>query len=393
MLARNRAATWMVAMTLTAICCAAQTPQPGTVPQTGSGASGSGATGSPASESATSGPAASGPAASGTAAPTTSPQGAGAQTADQMPGSSAQPGPATATTGPDHSGPAHLKQKPSTPEKNKLAPANGGLTFLPELKPTDGVVNLAAEKSGDAQIAGEASAMRVKPVLLDRAVAVINGEVILASDVREEQRFAVFEPLSVPRGEFTPMEAMQHIVNRTLLLDQMQEQELTPPPADSKVDEQIAYLREHLPACVGQSCETEAGWRRFLAARGFTEAELHTRWKQRMQILDFIGVRFRTGIRIARPEIETYYKEKLVPVFEARKLKPPPLAQVSDRIDEVLLQEHVNVLLSDYLSSLKDAGSVQILDPQYNSLGTSPAPGPTPSGADVTRPGPTGGEQ
>jgi hypothetical protein len=310
-----------------------------------------------------------------------------------MPGSSAQQGPATATTGPDHSGPAHLKQKPSTPEKNKLAPANGGLTFLPELKPTDGVVNLAAEKSGDAQIAGETSAMGVKPMLLDRAVAVINGEVILASDVREEQRFAVFEPLSVPRGEFTPMEAMQHIVNRTLLLDQMQEQELTPPPSDSKVDEQITYLREHLPACVEQSCETEAGWRRFLAAHGFTEAELHTRWKQRMQILDFIGVRFRTGIRIARPEIETYYKEKLVPVFEARKLKPPPLAEVSDRIDEVLLQEHVNALLSDYLLSLKDAGSVQILDPQYNSLGASPASGPTSSGGDFARPGRNGGEQ
>ncbi|HEX4581620.1 MAG TPA: hypothetical protein VH139_06145 [Acidobacteriaceae bacterium] len=308
-----------------------------------------------------------------------------------MPGSSAQQGAATATAA-DHSGPVHLKQKPSTPEKNKLAPANGGLTFLPELKPTDGVVNLPAEKSGDAQIASEASAMGVKPVLLDRAVAVINGEVILASDVREEQRFAVFEPLSVPRGEFTPMEAMQHIVSRTLLLDQMQEQELTPPPSDSKVDEQIAYLREHLPACVGQGCETEAGWRRFLAARGFTEAELHRRWKQRMQILDFIGVRFRTGIRIARPEIEAYYKEKLVPVFEARKLTPPPLAQVSDRIDEVLLQEHVNVLLSDYLLSLKDAGSVQILDPQYNSLGTSPASGPTPSGADVMRPGRNGGE-
>jgi hypothetical protein len=111
-----------------------------------------------------------------------------------------------------------------------------------------------------------------------------------------------------------------------------------------------------------------------------------------MRIVDFVGVRFRTGIRITRPEIETYYKEKLVPAFEARKLKPPPLAQVSNRIDEVLLQQHVNVLLNDYLRSLKDAGSVQILDPQYNSLGTSPASGPTPA-ADVARPGRTGGEQ
>ena len=58
-----------------------------------------------------------------------------------------------------------------------------------------------------------------------------------------------------------------------------------------------------------------------------------------------------------------------MPEFEKRKLKPPPLEQVSDRIDEVLLQQHVNVLLGDYLRSLKDAGSVQILDPQYNSSG------------------------
>jgi peptidyl-prolyl cis-trans isomerase SurA len=339
-------AAWWLAMMLAAMCCAAQTSQTPSAAQPGTGAP-------------------------------------GAQ------------GPAAPTTTPSTSGSGQLGQKPTAPEKNKLAPEDGGLTFLPELKPTDGVVNLAAQKSGDAQIAGEASAAGEKPMLLDSAVAVINGEVILASDVREQQRFAVFEPLSAPRGEFTAMEAMQQIVNRTLLLDQMQEQALASPPADSKVDEQLAYLREHLPACAGQSCETEAGWQRFLAAHGFTEAELHTRWKQRMQILDFVGVRFRTGIRITKPEIETYYKETLVPEFETRKLKPPPLAQVSDRIDEVLLQEHVNVLLNDYLRSLKDAGSVQILDPQYNSLGNpSPSSGPTPAvGADVSRPGHNGGEQ
>jgi peptidyl-prolyl cis-trans isomerase SurA len=338
-------AAWWLAMMLAAMCCAAQTSQTPSAAQPGTGAP-------------------------------------GAQ------------GPAAPTTTPSTSGSGQLGQKPTAPEKNKLAPEDGGLTFLPELKPTDGVVNLAAQKSGDAQIAGEASAAGEKPMLLDSAVAVINGEVILASDVREQQRFAVFEPLSAPRGEFTAMEAMQQIVNRTLLLDQMQEQALASPPADSKVDEQLAYLREHLPACAGQSCETEAGWQRFLAAHGFTEAELHTRWKQRMQILDFVGVRFRTGIRITKPEIETYYKETLVPEFETRKLKPPPLAQVSDRIDEVLLQEHVNVLLNDYLRSLKDAGSVQILDPQYNSLGNpSPSSGVTTGAADFTQSGRTGGEQ
>jgi peptidyl-prolyl cis-trans isomerase SurA len=351
MMAR-RQATWLLAMMLTAMCAAAQSAQPGTAPS-----------------------------------------GAGSQGSEQTTGSSAQQGPVTATTGSDPSGAVHLGQKPSTPGKNRLAPEDGGLTFLPELKPTDGVVNLAPQKSGDAQIASDAEALHEKPMLMDQAVAVINGEVILASDVREQQRFAVFEPLSAPGGEFTPMQAMQQIVNRTLLMGQMQEQELAPPPADSAVDEQIALLRKHMPACAGQNCETEEGWRRFLAARGFTEAELHMRWKERMRILEFVGVRFRTGIRITKPEIETYYKEELLPEFETRKLQPPPLALVSDRIEEVLLQQHVNVLMNDYLRSLKDAGSVQILDPQYNSLGIGPSSNTPAGGADFTRPGRNGGEQ
>lgn len=281
-----------------------------------------------------------------------------------------------------------IESRKINPKHNKLAPENGGLTFLPELKPTDGVVNLAPQKTGETQLASEAATMNEKPMLLDRAVAVINGEMILASDVREEQQFAVFEPYSVPGGEFTPLEAMQHIVNRKLLLDQMADQQLTEGPSDAEVDKQIDELRKHIPACAGQGCETEEGWQRFLAAHDLTDKALHERWKERMQILDFIGERFRTGIHITKPEIESYYKDKLVPVFEARKLKPPPLAQVSDRIEEVLLQQHVNVLLGDYLRSLKDAGSVLILDAQYNSLGNSPSSGSS-SGTGGDYPGPS----
>jgi peptidyl-prolyl cis-trans isomerase SurA len=115
-----------------------------------------------------------------------------------------------------------------------------------------------------------------------------------------------------------------------------------------------------------------------------------------MQILNFVEVRFRTGIRIAKPEIERYYRETLVPQFEARKVKAPPLAVLSPRIDEVLLQQHVNVLLTDYLRSLKDAGNVQILDPAYNELGnqTSQPPVTAAVSSNNVKPGTrSGGEE
>jgi hypothetical protein len=261
-----------------------------------------------------------------------------------------------------------------------------GLTFLPELRPTDGAPSLPPEATRPPARPGQ--------LTLDRAVAVINGEVILASDVREQQHFAVFEPVAVPNGEFTPMQAMQQLVNRTLLLQQMAEQQLTQPPSDEAVDKQIDELRRHIPGCVEQHCETDDGWRRFLAAHGYTVAEFHRRWKERIQILNFVEVRFRTGIRIAKPEIERYYRETYVPQFEARKVKAPSLAAVAPRIDEVLLQQHVNVLLGDYLRSLKDAGNVQILDPAYNELGSPSSPQPTTADNGTVSPVTgTGGQQ
>ena len=277
--------------------------------------------------------------------------------------------PVTTSARPDAAIPTEANQLSTVHGVDKLDEQDRDLTFLPELLPTDGVLDLASQQTGDAEVAREAGALHQQPMLLDRAVAVIDGEVILESDVREQQNFAVFEPYSVPGGQFTAMQAMRQMVNRTLLLQQMAQQQLVPPPTDAAVDQQIDDLRKHMPACDGQHCETAAGWQRFLAAHGFSKGQLHTHWKERMQILSFVEIRFRTGIRISKSEIETYYKQSLVPEFQQRKLPPPPLAKVSDRIDEVLLQQHVNVLLNDYLRSLKDAGNVQIIDPKYNDLG------------------------
>lgn len=313
-------------------------------------------------------------------------QGAGTSGATGVlvpPEASTQPSPRTATNQPTGTGAVQAKSMPSSPKDDKPTHSNSGLTFLPELKPTDGVTDLSQLHAGEKH---PEQAPDADATLLDRAAAVIDGEVILESDVRDQQHFAVFQPYAATGDSLTPLEAMREIVNRTLLLHQMTEQQLVTPPTDAQVDEQIASLRRHIPACAGQQCETEEGWRRFLTKEGYTEQELHERWKQRMEILNFIEVRFRTGIRIAQPEIEKYYNEKLVPEFAERKLPAPPLATVSARIDEVLLQQHVNVLLDDYLRSLKDAGSVRILDQAYNSLG-QPSAGEAGAQPGATDPG------
>ena len=88
------------------------------------------------------------------------------------------------------------------------------------------------------------------------------------------------------------------------------------------------------------------------------------RWRQRMQILSFIDTRFRAGIRISKQDIEEYYTKTLIPQFKNQHAPPPKLDAVSSRIEEVVLQERVNVLLQDWIKSLREQGNVTILGPR-----------------------------
>ena len=205
-------------------------------------------------------------------------------------------------------------------------------------------------------------------VLLDRVVAVINGDVILESDVLEEEQFVQLQPYHAP-GEGAPKEqALQHLINRTLILQQIKEQQNPLQVTPAELSTQLTDLRKHLPACGNGKCESEAGWQALLATHGFNGDQFDHRWRQRVLVLKFIEQRFRSGIRISRPEILAYYNTYFVPQFQKRKLTAPPLASVSARIDEILLQQHVNGLLSEWLDTLKQEGSVAILDPQYGLI-------------------------
>jgi peptidyl-prolyl cis-trans isomerase SurA len=206
-------------------------------------------------------------------------------------------------------------------------------------------------------------------VVLDHVVAVINGTVILESDVREEMRYAVLQQFIITPARNTPQRALERLIDRDLILQQMRISQSVTYPTDEEVKQRLSQLRGLIPECAQYHCETEAGWQAFLKAKGLTEKEVEAHWRQRMAILSFIESRFGAGIHISPAEIETYYQKTLIP--ELHGLKPPPLANVSSRIQEILLQQQVSSLLLEWLQSLKDEGSVSILDPAYGKVGTT----------------------
>ena len=201
------------------------------------------------------------------------------------------------------------------------------------------------------------------PLLLDRVVAIVNGDVLLQSDVEEEARFAAFQPFSEHTRGDPQKEALDRLIDRSLIEQQMRGQAAMPAITDAQLDKELTQLRKDLPACARYACRTDAGWKTFCSLQGFTEDEVSEHWRTRMALLAFIEQRFRTGIRISQSDIAAYYTREFVPRFKERNLNAPSLDSVSSRIQEILLQQKVNVLLGEWLNSLRDQGSVQILDP------------------------------
>jgi peptidyl-prolyl cis-trans isomerase SurA len=198
-------------------------------------------------------------------------------------------------------------------------------------------------------------------VVLDRVIAVVNGDVILESDVDEERRFEEIQPFRSAQDS-TRAKIIGRLIDRELILQQAA---LEPEDqvSDQALDQQITAVRTEIPACKQYHCETDEGWAKFLSDHGFTVAEFRSRWRQRMQLLKFVEVRFRSGISISDDEIKAYYEKTMLPEYARRKATPPPLDRIRRRIEEVLLQQQVGALLDDWLKSLRAEGSVQILTP------------------------------
>jgi peptidyl-prolyl cis-trans isomerase SurA len=197
---------------------------------------------------------------------------------------------------------------------------------------------------------------------VDRVVAIVNGQLILDSDVDRERRFAELLPYGEATGPYNRDAAIERLINRDLILQQV---ELQPGAAVSQeaAAKDLEALRKSIPTCAKYQCETEEGWDKFLATEGFTDESLTSLWRQRMEVLDFIELRFRMGIRITPAEIQEYYEKTLLPEYAAQHATAPPVRAISKRIQEVLLQQRVSKLLDDWLDSLRAQGNVVVLHP------------------------------
>jgi hypothetical protein len=219
---------------------------------------------------------------------------------------------------------------------------------------------LAAQGSGNT---AAPPTDNISTFTLDRVVAVVNNQAVLASDVEQQVELSIFEPRSTGRGTTSPQRALQQLISVALIQQQIREEDAQiADPTPQEIAARVMEVRTESPACAGQNCTTDTGWQAFLAVHHLTAERVNAYFHRRLQILRFIELRFRQGISISPEEIKAYYTDTLLPQYPPGQATPT-LDQVAPRIREILLQQHVNVLFSDWLDNLRKEGQIEVLDP------------------------------
>jgi hypothetical protein len=197
-----------------------------------------------------------------------------------------------------------------------------------------------------------------RPQVLDRVVVSIENSVITQSDVEREYRLEMF--LSQGRVPAAPPDPAAFQQTQSKLINQdLLQQELSAYPVNAKEIQRRAA--ERLSA-VRRMFKSDADFQAALCAVGMSSRELLDHLEEQQRILRMIDERLRPAAGVTQEEIEDYYRTTFVPEFKKQsRSAPPSVADVQDKIQEILVQKKINQLLDEWLSELRKDHHVRII--------------------------------
>lgn len=196
--------------------------------------------------------------------------------------------------------------------------------------------------------------------VLDRIVVTVNGTAILESDWDEAVRFECLLEQR-PLEALTPKDlkaTLDRLVDQTLIQQQMQAAKFAPLTSE-EIAQRVLDIREQVTHRFSVS-NPAITWQQALDKYGIDPQQFETRAALQVQTLRFIDLRFRPSIRIDHGKVESYYREKLLPELQRNGVKQAPLAEVSPKIEELLVQQTMDQMLTAWLRDLRAQSQVEL---------------------------------
>jgi hypothetical protein len=206
-----------------------------------------------------------------------------------------------------------------------------------------GILLLRAVAPGTAVQAAPQSAGRV----IDRIVARIEGDILLLSQVRE---LGSFQKLVEGRAE-SDDRLLAELIEQWIVQTEATESRF-PEPAQSEVDREF----DRLDAQFGSAGSYAAKLRDV----GLSEAQLRKLLARQIYVERYIDYKFRPSVQIKSEDVQSYYRNELVPDLTKRNQIVPNEANVEGEIRELLTQRAITELATKWLEETKSRLKIEI---------------------------------
>jgi parvulin-like peptidyl-prolyl isomerase len=203
--------------------------------------------------------------------------------------------------------------------------------------------------------------------VVDRMVAVVNKHVILESELDQAARMECLLQ-GKPVEKMTPEEravVLDRLIDRSLLDQQIMNPSMFDPTAE-ELAEKIKEVRSEVSAA------TDERWQALLAGYGLTRRDMEDQLTSEFRILRFVDLRFRGLVHIQKEDIASYYQGTLLPEVRKRNAPEPKLADVSDKIEQILVEQNIDSQLNEWLKILHAQAHIEKMAPIAAASGAVP---------------------
>lgn len=209
-----------------------------------------------------------------------------------------------------------------------------------------------------ATLAAGVAAGQEEPV--DRVLAVVDEETILASDVEQVIALGLIERQEEESEEAFRQRALQELIEQKLRFHEIDRYGFTELPVQ-RVEEELTEIR-------GRYADDEA-WRARLAELGLDEQGVKALVARQLLVFTYIEERLGPRVFVSLEEIREYYDAVLVPEMNRRGAAVPPIDEVREQIREVLRQQRLNEELARWTEELRhDADIADYSDVEHEEL-------------------------
>lgn len=209
-----------------------------------------------------------------------------------------------------------------------------------------------------AMLSGGVATSQEEPV--DRVLAVVDQETILASDVEQVVALGLIERGPEESEEAFRRRALRELIEQKLRFHEIDRYGFTELPVQ-RVEEELAEIRQRF--------DGDEAWQARLAELGLEEDGVRALVARQLLVYTYIEERLGPRVFVGLADIREYYDTVLVPEMNRRDASVPPLEDVREQIREVLRQQRLNEELARWTDELRrDADIADYSDVEHQEL-------------------------